>query len=104
MKTTEKSARMMTPEPAETKTTPQPEPENSLPSVEELRQLLDEASRQANELVLSKINTLEKDHNVGIGIRLDANRLSDILRFMLNNNKTSISLKCEVWQNPATNL
>lgn len=75
-------------------------PSAESPSVETLRLMLEEATRKENELVMSKLNTLEKEHNVGIGIRLDANRLSDILLFMFNNNKPSITLKCEVWKNP----
>jgi len=78
--------------------TPDPEPQQPLTEIEELRQQILKLQKQEIEHVTSLIETIERDHKVGIGVQIDIQKLTDILAFMIANHKPFISLKFEIWK------
>ena len=76
--------------------TPQSEPAQL--SVTELQQLLAHAKQKELDQVTDLITKIESDHQVGIGLKLDIQKLTDIIAFMISNNKSIITLKFEVWK------
>ncbi len=71
---------------------------NSDPSLEELQLKLQEMTRMELESINKQIESLEEKHQVGIGVQLDINKITDVLKYMLNHNKSIISLKFEIWK------
>lgn len=69
-------------------------------SVQELKAQLALATQKELEAIANEILALEQKYQVGIGIRIDANKLGDIINYMITSNKASISLKFEIWKNP----
>ncbi len=67
-------------------------------SVIELQQLLAHAKQKELDQVTELLTNIESDHQVGIGVQLDIQKLNDIITFMISNNKTTITLKFEVWK------
>ncbi len=67
-------------------------------SVTELQQLLAHAKQKELDQVTELITNIESDHQVGIGVQLDIQKLTDIIAFMISNNKSTITLKFEVWK------
>jgi len=65
-----------------------------------LRAMLDEAVSNDIQSVQQQISELETNYEVGIGVRLDIQKICEILTFMLTNNKPFITLKYEVWHTP----
>jgi ABC-type phosphate transport system auxiliary subunit len=72
--------------------------EKQINPVEALKQQLMEAEQQELELVSQKVEALQEEHQVTIGLQLDIRKLTDIIAFMISNNKPLISLKFEVWK------
>ncbi|MCE1202916.1 MAG: hypothetical protein LWX09_12560 [Bacteroidia bacterium] len=70
----------------------------------ELKTMLSDAIANNLTQVREIIESLENEREVAIGVRLDVHRLSQIIRFMIENNKPIITLKCEVWYQPADNF
>ncbi|KAF0128187.1 MAG: hypothetical protein FD155_3378 [Bacteroidetes bacterium] len=69
-------------------------------SVQELKEQLVIATQKELEAIANEILALEEKYLVGIGIQIDAKKLSDIINYMITSNKASISLKFEIWKNP----
>jgi hypothetical protein len=67
-------------------------------SVTELQQLLAHAKQKELDQVTELLTNIESDHQVGIGVQLDIQKLTDIITFMISNNKSTITLKFEVWK------
>ncbi len=67
-------------------------------TMEELQQKLFEAQQKELEVVAQKVEAIEKESSVGIGLQLDVKKLTDIIAYMVSNNKQTISLKFEVWK------
>ncbi len=63
-----------------------------------LKQQLFEAQQKELDEVTKKVEDLQKEHQVTIGLQLDIRKLTDIISFMIANNKPLISLKFEVWK------
>lgn len=80
-----------------TKKTIIPETPKTTP-IEELRQQLFEAQQKELEAVVQKVEALQEEHAVVIGLQLDVKKLTDIITFMITNNKPNITLKFEVWK------
>jgi len=74
------------------------ETEKQINPVEVLKQQLMEAEQKEMEAVSKKVETLQEEHQVTIGLQLDIRKLTDIIAFMIANNKPLISLKFEVWK------
>ncbi|MBG0782019.1 MAG: hypothetical protein H0S84_07110 [Bacteroidales bacterium] len=72
--------------------------EKQINPIEALKQQLMEAEQQELELVSQKVEALQEEHQVTIGLQLDIRKLTDIIAFMISNNKPLISLKFEVWK------
>jgi ABC-type phosphate transport system auxiliary subunit len=72
--------------------------EKQINPVEALKQQLMEAEQQELEAVSQKVEALQEEHQVTIGLQLDIRKLTDIIAFMISNNKPLISLKFEVWK------
>ncbi|MDY0086749.1 MAG: hypothetical protein RBR84_12585 [Bacteroidales bacterium] len=72
--------------------------EKQINPVEALKQQLMEAEQKELELVSQKVEALQEEHQVTIGLQLDIRKLTDIIAFMISNNKPLISLKFEVWK------
>ena len=89
-------SKKMNQQPIETEETPIPEPAQL--SVTELQQLLAHAKQKELDHVTDLITNIESDHQVGIGVQLDIQKLTDIIAFMISNNKSTITLKFEVWK------
>ncbi len=73
------------------------EPAN-VPTAEELQKQLLELQRQEIETVTKAIESIEEENKVGIGVQLDIRKLTDVIAYMITNNKQTISLKFEVWK------
>jgi len=69
-------------------------------SVQELKEQLIIATQKELEAIANEILALEEKYQVGIGIQIDAKKLGDIINYMITSNKSSISLKFEIWKNP----
>jgi Tfp pilus assembly protein PilN len=67
-------------------------------SIATLKQQLFEAQQKELDEVTKKVEDLQKEHQVTIGLQLDIRKLTDIISFMIANNKPLISLKFEVWK------
>lgn len=67
-------------------------------TVTELQQLLAHAKQKEIDEVSELLAKIESDHQVGIGVQLDIQKLTDIITFMISNNKSTITLKFEVWK------
>jgi hypothetical protein len=67
-------------------------------SAEVLQKQLMELQQQQIEKLTKTIENIEEEHKVGIGVQLDINKLTDVIAYMINNNKPVISLKFEVWK------
>ena len=65
---------------------------------ERVRKEDEEAEQKELELVSQKVEALQEEHQVTIGLQLDIRKLTDIIAFMISNNKPLISLKFEVWK------
>jgi len=65
-----------------------------------IRDLLREAVENDIKEVEKIITDLESNYEVGIGVRLDMQKICEILTFMITNNKPFITLKFEVWHTP----
>ena len=89
-------SKKMNQQPIETEEIPIPEPTQL--SVTELQQLLTHAKQKELDQVTDLITNIESDHQVGIGVQLDIQKLTDIIAFMISNNKSTITLKFEVWK------
>ncbi len=89
-------SKKMNQQPIETDDTPIPEPAQL--SVTELQQLLAHAKQKELDQVTELLTNIESDHQVGIGVQLDIQKLTDIITFMISNNKSTITLKFEVWK------
>jgi hypothetical protein len=89
-------SKKMNKENIETAETPIPEPAQL--SVTELQQLLAHAKQKELDQVTELLTNIESDHQVGIGVQLDIQKLTDIITFMISNNKSTITLKFEVWK------
>jgi Tfp pilus assembly protein PilN len=63
-----------------------------------LKQQLFEAQQKELDEVTKKVEDLQKEHQVTIGLQLDIRKLTDIISFMIANNKPLVSLKFEVWK------
>jgi ABC-type phosphate transport system auxiliary subunit len=74
------------------------ETEKQINPIEALKQQLMEAEQKELELVSQKVEALQEEHQVTIGLQLDIRKLTDIIAFMISNNKALISLKFEVWK------
>jgi len=74
------------------------ETEKQINPVEALKQQLMVAEQKELELVSQKVEALQEEHQVTIGLQLDIRKLTDIIAFMISNNKPLISLKFEVWK------
>jgi ABC-type phosphate transport system auxiliary subunit len=74
------------------------ETEKQINPVEALKQQLMEAEQKELEAVSQKVEALQEEHQVTIGLQLDIRKLTDIIAFMISNNKPLISLKFEVWK------
>jgi ABC-type phosphate transport system auxiliary subunit len=72
--------------------------EKQINPVEALKQQLMEAEQKELEAVSQKVEALQEEHQVTIGLQLDIRKLTDIIAFMISNNKPLISLKFEVWK------
>ena len=72
--------------------------EKQINPIEALKQQLMEAEQKELELVSQKVEALQEEHQVTIGLQLDIRKLTDIIAFMISNNKPLISLKFEVWK------
>lgn len=72
--------------------------EKQINPVEALKQQLMEAEQKELELVSQKVEALQEEHQVTIGLQLDIRKLTDIIAFMISNNNPLISLKFEVWK------
>lgn len=72
--------------------------EKQINPVEALKQQLMEAEQKELELVSQKVEAIQEEHQVTIGLQLDIRKLTDIIAFMISNNKPLISLKFEVWK------
>ena len=58
-----------------------------------------EALRQEKlDEAFSAIKSIEEKFGVGVGLKLDAKKLSDIISYMLSNSKAEIHLQFEVWK------
>ncbi len=68
--------------------------------IEILQEQLFLANQKQLETISDEIISIEKKHNISVGIQLDATKMADIFRYMLTNNKTMVSLKFEIWKNP----
>jgi len=76
-------------------------PEVNQPSeIELLQQQLFLASQRKMAEISNEIAAIEEKHKVSIGVQLDATKMADIFRYMLQNNKPMVSLKFEIWQTP----
>jgi hypothetical protein len=66
-------------------------------TIEELQQKI--IAKKAEQLALAEnaIEELSVKYNVTVGIKLDLNRMKDVLSWMIENGKDTISLKYEVW-------
>jgi len=66
-------------------------------TIEELQQKI--IAKKAEQLALAEnaIEELSVKYNVTVGIKLDLNRIKDVLSWMIENGKDTISLKYEVW-------
>ena len=73
-------------------------PETKPNPIDELRQQLFEAQQKELEAVVQKVEALQEEHAVVIGQQLDVKKLTDIITFMITNNKPNITLKFEVWK------
>jgi len=72
--------------------------EKQINPIESLKQQLMEAEQKELEAVSQKVEALQEEHQVTIGLQLDIRKLTDIIAFMIANNKPLISLKFEVWK------
>ena len=66
-------------------------------TIEELQQKI--IAKKAEQLALAEnaIEELSAKYNVTVGIKLDLNRIKDVLSWMIENGKDTVSLKYEVW-------
>ena len=67
-------------------------------AVEALQKQLLEAQQKALDAVTKTIESIEQENKVGIGVQLDIKKLTDVITYMIANNKSTISLKFEVWK------
>ena len=63
-----------------------------------LKQQLFEAQQKELDEVTKKVEALQEEHQVTIGLQLDIRKLTDIISFMIANNKPLVSLKFEIWK------
>ncbi|MBK9292557.1 MAG: hypothetical protein IPM52_13175 [Bacteroidetes bacterium] len=68
------------------------------PDTEALRQALMEAEKQQVQQAENAVADVEQRYGVSIGLRLDVQRLSQIITFMITNRQDSVTLKYEIWK------
>lgn len=65
---------------------------------ETLRKALLEAEKQQLQEAEKAVAEIEQRYGVSIGLRLDVQRLNQIISFMIANRQDSITLKHEIWK------
>jgi hypothetical protein len=66
-------------------------------SVEELAAMLQQAQQAKISQLTETIRNLADENNLSVGVSLDIQKITDILHFMLTNNKPVVNLQFEVW-------
>lgn len=66
-------------------------------SVEELTAMLQQAQQAKISQLTESIKNLAEENNVSVGVSLDIQKITDILQFMITNNKPIVNLQFEVW-------
>lgn len=66
-------------------------------TIEELQQKIIAKKAEHLSLAENAIEELSAKYNVTVGIKLDLNRIKDVLSWMIENGKDTVSLKYEVW-------
>lgn len=67
-------------------------------SEEDLIEKLEALRQEKLDEAFSAIKSIEEKFGVGVGLKLDAKKLSDIISYMLSNSKAEIHLQFEVWK------
>jgi hypothetical protein len=75
----------------------QPEPPQA-GSLEDLKKQIIELQQKELEEVAKKIEAIGEENKVQIGLLMTVDKLADIMKFMVTNNKKTVSLKFEVWK------
>ena len=66
-------------------------------SVEELTAMLQQAQQAKISQLTEAIKKLAEENNLSVGVSLDIQKITDILQFMITNNKPIVNLQFEVW-------
>lgn len=74
------------------------EPQKPLTELEELQMKLRELQQKEVEDIAKEIDAIAEAKKVSIGIQMTAQKLAEIMAYMIQNNKQTISLKFEVWK------
>ncbi len=74
------------------------EPAPEVGSIEDLKKQIIELQQKELEEVAKKIEVIGEENKVQIGLLMTVDKLSDIMKFMIANNKQTVSLKFEVWK------
>lgn len=67
-------------------------------SEEDLIEKLEALRQEKLDEAFSAIKSIEEKFGVGVGLKLDAKKLSDIISYMLSNSKAEVHLQFEVWK------
>ena len=66
-------------------------------SVEELAVMLQQAQQAKISRLTETIRNLADENKLSVGVSLDIQKITDIIHFMLTNNKPVVNLQFEVW-------
>lgn len=66
--------------------------------LEQVEQSLRQAEQKLIKQVEAELEDIECRYGVGIGIRLDVQRIGQIIAYMIANRQDAVTLKYEVWK------
>jgi len=80
------------------KTAPTKKKKGNGETVEELQAKIAELQRLENEKIEKQIEEVANKAGVMVGIQMTAQKLAEIMMYMVQNKMTTVSLKFEVWK------
>lgn len=66
-------------------------------SVEQLQEMLQTKKDEQIKKAEAEIEAIAQKYGLSIGCNLDAQRLADVVRFMVQSKQEKVSLKYEIW-------